>query len=66
MEGEIALLRESKIDIVVSKNSGGNLTYAKIVAARQLGIEVIMITPPKHKGVITTHDLDTALEFIVG
>ena len=66
LEGEIALLRENKIDIVVSKNSGGNLTYAKIVAARQLGIDVIMIAPPRHEGVIITHDLDAALEFIVG
>jgi len=35
---EIRLLEDEKIDIVVSKNSGGAATYAKIEAARDLGL----------------------------
>ncbi len=38
------------IDTIVSKNSGGNATYAKIVAARELEIPIVMVqrspTPP--------------------
>ncbi|MEX0695181.1 MAG: cobalt-precorrin-6A reductase [Rhodospirillales bacterium] len=43
---EIALLRLLGIDLMVSKNAGGDGTYAKLEAARTLGIEVIMIDRP--------------------
>jgi precorrin-6A/cobalt-precorrin-6A reductase len=43
---EIKLLTDEKIDVVVSKNSGGSATYAKIEAARALGLPVIMIARP--------------------
>ncbi|MER8372996.1 cobalt-precorrin-6A reductase [Mesorhizobium sp. M1406] len=43
---ERALLEEHRIDVIVSKNSGGEATYGKIAAARALGIEVIMIRRP--------------------
>ena len=43
---ERVLLEEYGIDAVVSKNSGGGATYGKIVAARALGIEVVMIRRP--------------------
>jgi precorrin-6A/cobalt-precorrin-6A reductase len=45
---ETALLMNEKIDVLVSKNSGGAATYAKITAARKLGIPVVMIARP-HK-----------------
>ncbi len=48
MPAETALLAHEKIDVVVSKNSGGAATYAKIDAARALGIPVVMIARP-HK-----------------
>jgi precorrin-6A/cobalt-precorrin-6A reductase len=47
-EAESALLKREKIDLLVSKNSGGTATYAKIEAARHLGIAVVMIARP-HK-----------------
>lgn len=43
---ERALLEEHRIDIVVSKNSGGAATYGKIAAARALGIKVVMVRRP--------------------
>ncbi len=45
-EAESALLAREKIEILVSKNSGGAATYAKIEAARHLGIPVVMIVRP--------------------
>lgn len=46
VDAERDLLRSHAIDIVVSKNSGGEAAYAKIAAARQLGLPVVMVDPP--------------------
>ncbi|MER9750733.1 cobalt-precorrin-6A reductase [Mesorhizobium sp. M0140] len=43
---ERALLEKQRIDVVVSKNSGGEATYGKIAAARALGLQVVMIQRP--------------------
>lgn len=45
-EAELALLREHRIDTIVSKNSGGDATYAKIVAGRKLRLPIVMIRRP--------------------
>ncbi len=45
-DSEARLLSDEAIDIVVSKNSGGDATYAKIEAARELEIPVVMIARP--------------------
>lgn len=46
MASETALLRDWHIDALVSKNSGGQATIAKLHAARALGIPVVMIDRP--------------------
>ena len=38
-----ALMTENRIEVVISKNSGGSAAYGKIAAARALGIDVIML-----------------------
>ena len=43
---ERSLLEKYQIETIVSKNSGGNATYPKIVAARELSIPVVMIQRP--------------------
>jgi precorrin-6A/cobalt-precorrin-6A reductase len=40
---EVALMKDHGIDLLVSKNSGGEATYAKIAAARRLGLPVGML-----------------------
>lgn len=45
-DDELALMRLLGIDLMVTKNAGGAATYAKIEAARALGIDVIMIDRP--------------------
>ncbi|MEM1072841.1 MAG: cobalt-precorrin-6A reductase [Pseudomonadota bacterium] len=42
-----ALMKLHKIDLVVSKNAGGTGAYAKIAAARALGLPVLMIDRPE-------------------
>ncbi len=46
LAAETALMRDERIDVVVSKNAGGGPTYAKIAAARALGLPVVMIARP--------------------
>ncbi|MEH6630415.1 MAG: cobalt-precorrin-6A reductase [Halopseudomonas aestusnigri] len=52
LENEIQLLRNSSINMIVSKNSGGEATAAKLEAARTNNIPVLMISrpalPPTH------------------
>lgn len=45
-EDECELLRSRGIDVLITKNSGGALTEAKLDAARGLDIDVIMIERP--------------------
>lgn len=46
IEAERRLLADRRIDVVVTKNAGGELVRAKLVAARALGLPVIMIERP--------------------
>ncbi|GAA1087463.1 cobalt-precorrin-6A reductase [Tsukamurella strandjordii] len=45
-EDERALLRDNGIDVLVTKNSGGELVSAKLAAARDRGIDVVMVDRP--------------------
>jgi len=43
---DIRLLREHAIDLVVCKNAGGSGAQAKVMAARELGLPMLMIARP--------------------
>jgi precorrin-6A/cobalt-precorrin-6A reductase len=49
-EGERALFTEARIDVVVSKNSGGAATEAKLAVAREMGLPVVMMRRPPLPG----------------
>ncbi len=61
---EMALMKSESVDVVVTKNSGGQATSAKLAAARQLGLPVILIERPKKTEGEEAHDVDAALAWI--
>jgi len=66
-EGERALLIEHHIEVLVTKNSGGAMTRAKLDAARSLGIDVVMIQRPTlPAGVTVVQSVSGAAEWVLG
>lgn len=63
-ESDMALLRRHGIELVVSKNSGGAAAYAKIAAARALGLPVLMIDRPAMPDRREVGDVDAVLDWI--
>jgi precorrin-6A/cobalt-precorrin-6A reductase len=64
LEAELALLKEHRIDTIIAKNSGGSATYAKIEAARALGIEVLMVGRAAAPAMTTVETVGDALAAI--
>ena len=46
VEEELRLLRDFRIDVLVTKNSGGSAVEGKLLAARRLGLAVVMLERP--------------------
>lgn len=65
VEGDLALLRRHRIDRVVSKNAGGEGAAAKLEAARQLGVPVLMIDRPALPARPEVHRVDEVLQWLV-
>lgn len=66
-DDECTLLRDNRIDVLVTKNSGGALTEAKLQAAKDLGVTVVMIDrPPLPSGVTAVSTVDEAVDWVEG
>lgn len=64
-DDELRLLRDHDIDALVTKNSGGDMTRAKLDAADALGIAVVMVDRPTlPSGVATVHTVDDAAGWV--
>lgn len=61
---DLDLLREHAIDIVVCKNAGGSGAQAKLVAARELGLPVLMIDRPADPGGKAVHRVDEVMDWL--
>ncbi|MEV4871277.1 cobalt-precorrin-6A reductase [Streptomyces syringium] len=65
VEGEAELLRRHRVDVLVTKDSGAAATAAKLVAARQAGIPVVIVRrPPAPAGVPVAADPAEAVRWL--
>jgi precorrin-6A/cobalt-precorrin-6A reductase len=64
LQQERHLLREYRIDAIISKNSGGDATFAKIIAARELRIPVVMVQRPALPIGESVTDVESAVEWL--
>jgi precorrin-6A/cobalt-precorrin-6A reductase len=66
VDGDLQLMREHGTEIVVSKNSGGTGAEAKIIAARTLGVPVIMINRPEMPARAEVDTVEEVLTWLAG
>jgi precorrin-6A/cobalt-precorrin-6A reductase len=64
LSDERRLLTEHRIDVIVTKNSGGSATEAKLEAARALQIPVIMVQRPALPAVPTVPTIADVLAWL--
>jgi precorrin-6A/cobalt-precorrin-6A reductase len=57
-------MEEHRIDALVTKNSGGDATAAKLVAARQLGLPVVVVSRPASPVGPLARSVDEALSWV--
>ncbi|HSS24678.1 MAG TPA: cobalt-precorrin-6A reductase [Mycobacterium sp.] len=66
-DDELALLSEHRIDALVTKNSGGDMTRAKLAAAAALDIPLVMVArPPLPEGVTAVGTVQEAADWVAG
>jgi precorrin-6A/cobalt-precorrin-6A reductase len=64
LEGELALVDGHAIDVVVTKDSGGAHTQAKLDAARERGLPVVIVRRAPRPDVPTLTTVDGALRWV--
>ncbi|WP_433218550.1 cobalt-precorrin-6A reductase [Dactylosporangium sp. CS-047395] len=65
VDGELNLMRAHRIDVLVTKDSGGAMTEAKLEAAESLGIPVVVVDrPPVTPGVPIASTVDEVLRLL--
>ena len=67
VDEELALMREHGIEVLVTKDSGGGMTAAKLEAARRLELPVVLVRrPPLPAGVPVVDTSAGALDWLRG
>lgn len=64
---EVAAEREllGRVDVLVTKDSGGTQTSAKLTAARELGKPVLLVRRPERPGTETAETVPEAVEWVL-
>jgi precorrin-6A/cobalt-precorrin-6A reductase len=63
LEGELALVDEHRIEVIVTKDSGGTHTQAKLDAARERKLPVIVVRRPPRPDATTVTTVEAALRW---
>ena len=61
LEDEVALMEREGVTHLITKNSGGGQTAAKLEAAQRLGVRVIMIARPVYGPALEVDTIDDAI-----
>ncbi|CCH71454.1 Precorrin-6A reductase [Phycicoccus elongatus Lp2] len=65
LDRELDLLRGHRIDVLVTKDSGGAYTSAKLDAAAELGVAVVVVArPPAPRDLVTIDDVAGCLSWL--
>ncbi len=66
-DDELALMKQYNVDALITKNSGGDSTIAKLAAARDLGVSVLMLKRPNLPDAAQVfYSRDECEQFILG
>ena len=65
VEEELTLMRQHAVEVVVTKDSGGSMTAAKLRAARELALPVVLVRrPPLPPGLTAVATVDDAMAWL--
>lgn len=65
VDGELSLMRQHAVDVLLTKDSGGAYTAAKLAAARELQIPVVVVArPATPTGATEVRSVDAAIDWL--